>query len=120
MLSRALAVFAVIVASTSALAQSDYTKTGNAFLPWCKWFLESKTDGANTQLNAGVCIGTVSTMVSIGQFLPPDIRYCVPPVVPLAQSTRVIVAYLEKNPSETHLDYITLSARALREAWPCR
>jgi hypothetical protein len=69
-------------------------------------------------LNQGLCAGIATTVVSFGNRLA--VKSCVPDAVTIAQSVRVLVAFMDKHPERLHEQTVNLAMYAFAEAWPCK
>jgi Rap1a immunity proteins len=99
----------------SARSETD-PWSGNAMLKYCKMVLEPKDDDAM----AGMCAGTISTLLSIRELLRPVAAFCPPKNVTSEQATRVFVKYLETTtPERLDQDFRLLAILAFQRAWPC-
>jgi hypothetical protein len=59
------------------------------------------------------------TLVAIGSYLPPNMRFCVPGDVTFQQSSKVFVAFLDAHPERLQVLSTVLAMDAFRAAWPC-
>ena len=106
-------------ASSVVLSQSQYgpdTRSGNYWLPKCRSPLYSEPFG-----NCLSFVNGFDAAMSLADARPGATRfYCLPLNVTIGQGINVVVAYADRNPQLTHLDFGVLIASAFREAFPCR
>jgi len=101
--------------STMAAAQVDVS-SGNAYITSCKsYFLKQ----SGFTFFEGLCAGAVTAHLFLASGLRPDVRFCAPLEVTVAQGVRVAVAYMEAHPDQLHLPFQGLVHDAFRKAWPC-
>lgn len=116
MLKKIVAVIFFCVSTGSAYASPEPKEhTGTYFLNPCK-------DAANYIMyhESSRCLGAVNAISAWGYLIPPQYRFCTPPGALPVQQLRIIVKYLEDNPTETHRSFYELAAEALHKAWPCK
>jgi hypothetical protein len=106
-----------LIAAQSALSQSKID-SGNAYLPGCRAVLDE--NNYQDLLSQGRCTGVVSAMIGIGEYLAPAFRNFIPDGVTTGQGIRVVLSYLDANPTQLHNDFRFLVASALKAAWPCK
>lgn len=113
-----LGTLLILVLGHAAQGQTTDPNSGNAFLPKCRAVIRGAQE---TELvHATYCIGTVSALVGVAPLLDPRYRFCFPANGNTEQAVRVVVAFLEKNPSILHEDFRSLAILAMLQAWPCR
>jgi hypothetical protein len=66
------------------------------------------------------CSGVVHALVSVGPLLPPRLQFCPPMASSASQLARVVVQYVEANPSRMNDDFRQLTLEAFHDAWPCK
>lgn len=99
---------------------------GNSLLSDCKGSLDM-LDGKSTNgssLSAGICMGTIQGMRHMNSFYESklskeDTFFCVPEKAQAGQLIRVVVKYLEDNPSELHQHEAILIALAFSSSYSC-
>lgn len=100
-----ICVFAVFFLFPS----SGRAETGNEFIRRCA--------DSESGFNVGVCaawpVGFADGMEFSGAI-------CIPSTVENGQIRAVLREYLNRRPSELHLEVSQLAFRAFREAWPCK
>jgi hypothetical protein len=113
-----------LVAAQPALSQSVDVDSGNAYLPGCRAVVDDKATAAKLKIEellvGGKCMGVVSAMIGVSTFFAPEYRYCVPAGVNIGQGMKVVISYLDANPSQLHLDFRVLVHRAFKAAFPCK
>ena len=117
-----LSIATVIVISAtiaSALADTDI-ETANGVMPGCRGFLAAEASNsaaaAATMGDAydyGFCTGHVAAVFHLVG------RKCAPQAVPLDQNIRIVVQYIDSQPSRLHEPFDDLAAEAFIKAWPC-
>ena len=69
---------------------------------------------------AALCIGALEWLSWVAEGLRDEsLRSCIPPSATLSQKAKVVVTYLEKNPSRLHEPFGGLALEAFARAWPC-
>ena len=69
---------------------------------------------------AGMCLGTVRTILDTRDVLPEEARMCPPQRgVTYDHAVRVIVTWINDRPERIQEKFIKLSAEAMRAEWPC-
>jgi hypothetical protein len=107
-----IAVVMLIVSGQAAVAQQN-SYSGATLLNPCKLLVD--TNSTENIFMQGVCDGIVGS----AYFFLADIGFCPPQGASRAQSLRVVIQYVERNPQNQHLHLATLAERAFKEAWPC-
>lgn len=105
-----------MTAGASAESQRDYT-SGNYMLAHCK---HSIAENFSYDAWDGECSGIISSLIFFGESFSPGNKICVPRNATRGQATRVVLAYLEQNPAQLHLNFKGLAHTALQKAWPCK
>ncbi|MGF9764234.1 Rap1a/Tai family immunity protein [Microvirga sp. 0TCS3.31] len=120
-----VAALAILV-SPSAFAQLDAQsearrKSADFLLSACKGYMagHQRIKDVNDALLQGECGGIVKTLIFFSEDLPPKVRFCMPREVTNGQAVRVIVAFMNANPSRLHEDFKTIAGEALHNVWPC-
>lgn len=115
-----------ILASPSAFAQSEFAqfaarKSANFLLSACTGYMDNHqhVKDANDAILQGECGGIVKTLIFFSERLPPKVRFCMPREVTNGQAVRVVVAFMNANPSRLHEDFRMIAGEALHNAWPC-
>jgi hypothetical protein len=110
----------ILAASASAVHAQQQMLSGDSFLVPCKDAINSQSStNMRSPLREGVCLGSVQTLMFVGNNLIDPLRFCVPRTATVGQATRVIIQSMEQNPQTLHLDFETLAIGALQRAWPC-
>jgi hypothetical protein len=86
-----LIVTAFMLSGQVALSQQPDVHSGNFIMPGCRDFV---TNGNGDPSFQGVCLGSVSTLMSLG----PKLGFCFPPGATPNQGVRVVVQYLDLPP----------------------
>jgi Rap1a immunity proteins len=107
-----------LIGTHPAMSQSKDMDSGNAYLPHCR--AASDDNYTKDALFEGRCLGIVSAMIGVSSILAPQYRYCVPDGANTGQALKVVIRYLDANPSQLHLDFRYLVHRAFKAAWPCK
>jgi hypothetical protein len=100
------AVFAETETDSSAAS-------ANALVASCRAFADEDSS-RQTPLNEGFCGGIVVGLA----YADPTI--CVPDGLTYRQSVRVVVQYIDQQPSKMHEPFVELATQALRSAWRCK
>lgn len=110
--------------SSQAEAQSTDYNSANHYLPACRaadrWNVGTPRPTFEETLVGGQCLGIVSGILGVAAKLVPEFRSCPPNGSNAGQALKVVLNYLDGNPSQLHLDFRALIVMAYREAWPCR
>jgi Rap1a immunity proteins len=128
-----LALSAMLVAPCGGFAQKPPTNpafTANKLLAGCRAALTmGEGKGSGEPLNpvlsteAGICMGVVSTVYTLGYFFDPkaetNLRFCIPKGSTVGQAMRIVVRELDQKPELLHLDLGTITAVILHNFWPC-
>ena len=64
----------------------------------------------------GVCAGVVRSLVFVGRSL----GICRPSGANVAQSAKVVVAYIDQRPERMHEQFESLAIEAVQQAWSCQ
>ena len=115
-----LFIAAVVVLSLvgSASAEEDTLQSANTVMPGCR----DNHDPAEA-FGRGMCIGIITglaTGTALSRTALKTAFFCAPEGPTIEQYTRVVVAYIDKHPEETHENFVLLALTALGEAWPCK
>jgi hypothetical protein len=120
---RSLAIAVVALAALfgePALSQSTNPNSGSAYLPACRVAGQDQDPSPAEITRASYCLGMVAALVGVAPILEPRYRFCFPKDSNTQQAVRVVVAFLDKNPSMLHYDFRIVALIAMREAWPCK
>lgn len=115
----------LIILFLLSFSQSSHAD-GNSLLSDCKVALDL-LDGKSTNgssVAAGLCMGIIQGMRHMNSLYESklskeDTYFCVPEKAQLGQLTRVVVKYLEDNPSELHNHEAFLIAFAFSASYSC-
>jgi hypothetical protein len=121
MLRAALSLSSIIALSLVSASAAEDTESANWVMPGCRAFLEGHH--SDEQLRMGVCAGIIDGIVFDAQMskgLLKQALVCPPPGATLMQEVRVVVAHIDQNPAESHVNFKYLAVRALHIAWPCK
>nr|BBJ03349.1 hypothetical protein YBY_11970 [Marinobacter nauticus] len=121
-----LAVFFTVVLLAPSFANAD----AEEILRQCKLAISDPEEIDRNPILAGIDIGFcfgylrgVSDYATGTAFMADDqlnmVKSCRPERVDNKQLARIVVQFLEKNPSYHHLEQTTLVALALKQAFPC-
>jgi hypothetical protein len=117
-----VAALAILV-SPSAFAQSAARKSANFLLSVsaCTGCMNNhqRIKDINDAILQGECGGIVKTLIYFSETLPPKVRFCMPREVTNGGAVRVIVAFMNANPSRLHEDFKKIAVESLNKAWPC-
>jgi hypothetical protein len=80
-------------------------------MPGCRNFAEPRSAG--DAFDQGLCIGLLKGLY----YLSNDA--CIPPAVTVSAMTRIVVQFIDGQPSRLQEDFRELALEALRTAWPC-
>jgi hypothetical protein len=124
-LGAVVAALAILV-SPSAFAQSDAQpesrrKSAHFLLSACTGYMagHQRIKDVNDAILQGECGGIVKTLIFFSEKLPPKARFCMPREVTNGQAVRVVIAFMDANPSRLHEDFKMIAGEALHNAWPC-
>ena len=74
--------------------------------------------------NSGYCMGRVNGVIvthgGFREYLPKHKNFCMPNEVTTNQTIKIVVKYLNDNPSELHLPDVFLIQKAIIKAFPCK
>lgn len=110
----------LLLVSLCVPAVAQELESGDFMLEACKGFVMGEAQRPLSQRLQGICIGTVDTLLTVGEHFPLEGRYCRPPGLTLNEGLRTVVEYLEKHSDLLDQDFKILSMIAFREAWPCK
>ena len=99
------------------VASEDFR--GNKYLPRCRDIITT-INGGRSSLGAIECLGFLDAARVYLVIAPDLIRSCSPAEATNGQVARVVVKYLEDNPSRLHEPFFILAAEGLRQAFPCK
>lgn len=75
----------------------------------------------SSAVNTGFCIGFSQGVQNTLQFFPKEAGICFPKDgIAAGQSMRIILKYLQDNPSQLHQKDTVLAVIAFKKAYPCR
>jgi hypothetical protein len=108
--------------------------TGNTVLDKCQktiHFYENDGGLVKDQFDEGWCIGWVDSALSLDglneqwrevtKARPSLMEFCAPTDgIPVIQGVRVVVKYLTDHPEQLHLNGMTVTWMALKDAFPCK
>jgi hypothetical protein len=99
---------------------------GNEFLANCKVTLEMIDDKqtSGSAFSAGSCMGTIQGMRYMNSLYEPELSkeeafFCIPEKAQAGQLIRVVVKYLQENPSKLHQHEALLITFAFSEVYSC-
>jgi len=108
-------LIALIAALFFLQAQALAQDTGNVMLRDCKAAVDQKPDAG-----AAYCLGYVAAIGQVRNFLSEKEKFCPSTQVTTMQMTRVVVQFMERNPSVLDKPFLLLALFAYEEAWPCK
>ena len=118
-----LGISLALVLSVAALAQLDDKFTAKYLLPYCRDAINNKAPTMSSDaVMQGMCVGIIDAINFMMSELPPEEkehRTCPPANVPLDQTVRAVIAYIEARPKRMHENFKTLVMEAIHDAWPC-
>ena len=86
----------------------------------CQLLVQDSFRDQGEARSAGSCEGMIETAMLFSPNLPADVRACPPAQGSVLQSAKVLLRYLDNNPSRVNEPGITIAIEALRDAWPCQ
>jgi hypothetical protein len=99
---------------SAAFSQTSDVSSANDVMPGCHDTL--RNGGDQDLLLMGICIGAVRTMLHFGSAL----GSCAPAAASVSRTIRVVVYYIDRQPSRMDERFQTLALEAQQEEWPCR
>ncbi|WP_159812976.1 Rap1a/Tai family immunity protein [Pseudomonas sp. 18058] len=117
-----IAGIALVGALASGVAQAD----GNSLLTQCQAsvrFMNNDNDSTN-DFGQGKCFGIVEAVIATtvirNEQMPKESKVCFPSGgITNGQGIRIVVKYLQENPSLLHLSDTLLAMIAIGQAYPC-
>ena len=99
-------------------------RDGNSLLSQCQSAIDTSEKRRNNydQFGAAYCLGFLQGFSEMNGFykaMKGNSFFCIPEKVTLLQKTRVVVKYLNENPSKLHKNESFLVHFAFSEAFPC-
>lgn len=112
------------VALVGMIASGASMADGNDLLAECSEairFQETRIirDPSASSYCNGQVIGVMNTMYLLDEFLPKEVKTCLPPELLTKQAVRIVVKHLKDNPTTLHLPSTHLILGALHSAYPC-
>jgi hypothetical protein len=104
-----LLALALLISSTSTYADK-LNITGNDFI---------NAEGDDKTFMVGVISGVLAGSALTSEVHGKQKLYCPPAGVTVSQDIEIFIAYLKKNPTQTHVEISNLLLSALVEAFPC-
>ena len=92
--------------------------SANEIVPFCQLFLTGQMK--ENLSGAGQCLGSMQTIVTVGEELPPPYKFCMPAAATVQQAMRVVVTSALSHPENMHSNFVDVATRALAGVWPCR
>jgi len=94
--------------------------SGDAHQQGCRIVLDNKTPSDRMEAaQAMQCLTTVSVVLRMGSFLDRKLRFCRPEGASVVQGLSVVMKFMDDHPAETDQNFVDLTVRALKVAWPC-
>jgi hypothetical protein len=122
MMRAVLAIALVLVAATPALPQQDKS-SASYMLRYCRGVVNNEAPAQPLDaVMQGMCVGIIDGInFMMSEFPPEQKQYstCPPANVPLDQTVRAVIAYIEARPKRLHENFKTLAMEAIHDAWPC-
>lgn len=116
-------VLALLLGSFPALAQQPQEATGpyktSNLLEGCRAFAQSKPSDSKLVLEAGVCMGAVSTVMRLGPMMSDKFRFCPNPQGTIQQAMPVLLKFIEENPTMLKYDIRDVANFAFRQFHRC-
>lgn len=98
--------------------------TGNMLLNACKAAIDPSNTTNREPYARGLCMGIVTGVadgdVIASMYGGQERQLCLPSNATKGQIARVVVQFMDQNPTFLHEELATLAWTALRLAWPCR
>jgi hypothetical protein len=102
-------IFLAVLLIAPVLQHPAYAESGNEFLRRC----QADASGFSMGVCSAYPTGFADGMQASGAI-------CIPENVENGQIKAVLIAYLNKRPSELHNSVFEMAFKAFREAWPCQ
>jgi hypothetical protein len=102
-------MIAVLTEGGPVLAQSATFRMSG-----CRSF-ENYDNVLRYDFSGGVCSGIVEALTSVGA----TFGICRPPESSIDQGIRIVVQYVDSQPTRMNENFSSLAVEALRKAWPC-
>lgn len=111
--------------NTLCFSMNLFAMDGNELMKKCidaQLLVDNQKDSNySSTLNTGVCLGFSQGVQNTLQIFAKEAGICFPNNgVTAGQSMRIILKYLQDNPSQLHEKGIFLAAMAFKKAYPCR
>jgi hypothetical protein len=104
-----------------AVAEPDQT-SASYWMPACRDAASSNFYSDNSGepetvhvFKMGFCAGVINGVIYMKKF----IGVCQPDGISAQETTRVVVAYIDKRPERMNENFKVLAVEALQAAWPC-
>jgi hypothetical protein len=116
----ALAAALLVVSAIPCHAEAK-AGSGNDLLESCEIQMQAAAPASLLAASrSSYCLGFVTAILSVGESLPQDGRFCVPPQATVGQAVAVFVKFMKANPELTHVTASALASVAFQRAWPCK
>jgi hypothetical protein len=94
--------------------------SGNAHQRGCRIVLDNKTPTDVIEAaQAMQCLTTVSVVLRMAPLLERKLRFCGPEDTTVVQGLSVVMKFMQDYPAEADQNFVDLTLRALKVAWPC-
>ena len=114
-----IALPAILLAFHTMPALADVA-SGDAHRQGCRIVLDNKPPSDRMETaQAMQCMTTVSVVLRMGSNLDQKVRFCRPEGATVVQGLGVVMKFMDDHPAETDQNFVDLTLRALKVAWPC-
>jgi hypothetical protein len=73
----------------------------------------------STGSSAGYCLATLGTVMALGPFLAPDLKFCPPATCPVI-GIGALSRYLNAHSDRLNDEKLSVMIQAFEEVWPCK
>jgi hypothetical protein len=115
------AIITIVLTLWSAAAFGSSADFSAGMIKGCRALAQGVLPtGEREYMDYGICLATLSSMNTVGQFLHTDLRSCPPREARPDQLAKVLLKFVEQNPEKLHHPPEILVIHAFRAGWPCR
>jgi Ssp1 endopeptidase immunity protein Rap1a len=111
-----------LIVGTSVQAQEDKS-SAKYMLRYCRAAVNNQAPALPLDaIMQGMCVGIIDALSFMTSEFPPEekeYKTCPPNNVPLEQTVRVVITYIEARPQRMNEPFKKLAIEAIHDAWPC-
>lgn len=76
-------------------------------------------EGLTDAFDQGACFGRLQVLLSLGRYLPPELRFCPSESSSIAEGLTILIDYVADQAERRERSFLVVAVEAFQAAWPC-